>query len=61
MNDVIRPVPAQALAPLGALSLLVLAALWLVAFADATALAQVGGTLHELMHDGRHLLGIPCH
>jgi hypothetical protein len=23
--------------------------------------SQTGGYLHELMHDGRHLLGVPCH
>jgi hypothetical protein len=28
-----------------------------------TALYAVGfdGSMHELMHDGRHLLGLPCH
>ena len=25
------------------------------------ALADKGGVLHEFFHDGRHLLGIPCH
>ncbi|MEU8382026.1 CbtB-domain containing protein, partial [Streptosporangium sp. NPDC048865] len=23
--------------------------------------SQAGNYLHELMHDGRHLLGVPCH
>jgi hypothetical protein len=23
--------------------------------------SQSGMYLHELMHDGRHLLGVPCH
>lgn len=26
-----------------------------------TALADSGGVLHELFHDARHLLGVPCH
>lgn len=26
-----------------------------------TALAESGGVLHELFHDARHLLGVPCH
>ena len=33
---------------------------YLVAF-DAGAVSQSGTFLHELMHDGRHLLGVPCH
>jgi hypothetical protein len=26
-----------------------------------TAMAESGGVLHELFHDARHLLGVPCH
>ncbi|GII93874.1 CbtB domain-containing protein [Sinosporangium siamense] len=33
---------------------------YLVAF-DNGAVSQAGDYLHELMHDGRHLLGVPCH
>ncbi|WP_113701305.1 CbtB domain-containing protein [Nonomuraea lactucae] len=28
---------------------------------DNGAVSQAGTYLHELMHDGRHLLGVPCH
>ncbi|WP_084958900.1 CbtB domain-containing protein [Thermoactinospora rubra] len=28
---------------------------------DNGAVSQMGDYLHELMHDGRHLLGVPCH
>ncbi|MCW4352790.1 CbtB-domain containing protein [Hoyosella sp. YIM 151337] len=35
-------------------------ALYLVGF-DQGALSGTGMFLHELMHDGRHLLGVPCH
>ncbi|WP_169983874.1 CbtB domain-containing protein [Microbispora sp. H10836] len=28
---------------------------------DNGAISQSGAYLHELMHDGRHLLGVPCH
>lgn len=38
--------------------LLVLA--YLVTF-DQGGLSRSGMFLHELMHDGRHLLGVPCH
>ena len=33
---------------------------YLVAF-DQGAVSRSGAFLHELMHDGRHLLGVPCH
>ncbi|RGC66976.1 hypothetical protein C5N14_21205 [Micromonospora sp. MW-13] len=45
-----------ALAVVGALLLLA----YLVAF-DQGAVSRSGMYLHELMHDGRHLLGVPCH
>ncbi|AQZ61316.1 unnamed protein product [[Actinomadura] parvosata subsp. kistnae] len=28
---------------------------------DNGTVSQTGALLHELMHDGRHLLGVPCH
>jgi hypothetical protein len=34
--------------------------MYLVAF-DQGALSQGGMFLHELMHDGRHVLAVPCH
>ena len=45
-----------ALAVVAALILLA----YLVAF-DQGAVPHSGMYLHELMHDGRHLLGVPCH
>lgn len=48
-----------ALAAVGVLLFAVLA-LYLVGF-DQGALSRTGMYLHELMHDGRHLLGLPCH
>jgi Probable cobalt transporter subunit (CbtB) len=46
------------------IALIVTAALLLVAYLvafDQGAVSQSGMYLHELMHDGRHLLGVPCH
>jgi hypothetical protein len=40
--------------------IMLLALAYLVAF-DQGALSRSGMYLHELMHDGRHLLGVPCH
>ena len=28
---------------------------------DQGAVSRTGMYMHELMHDGRHLLGLPCH
>ncbi|GAB2572352.1 hypothetical protein Aab01nite_03300 [Paractinoplanes abujensis] len=39
---------------------LMLLVTYLVAF-DQGAVSRSGMYLHELMHDGRHLLGVPCH
>ncbi|MFF4880766.1 MULTISPECIES: CbtB domain-containing protein [unclassified Micromonospora] len=44
---------------LAAVAVLTLLA-YLVAF-DQGAVSRSGMYLHELMHDGRHLLGVPCH
>jgi len=60
-----RPLSPPAVSPrvlwtaAGAVATLLLLA-YLVAF-DQGAVSQSGMYLHELMHDGRHLLGVPCH
>ena len=51
--------PKLAATAAGITGLLLLLA-YLVAF-DQGAVSQSGTFLHELMHDGRHLLGVPCH
>ena len=40
--------------------LLAMLTLYLVGF-DQGAVSRTGMYVHELMHDGRHLLGLPCH
>lgn len=50
---------ATVLATVGVV-LLALLTLYLVGF-DQGAISRSGMYLHELMHDGRHLLGVPCH
>jgi hypothetical protein len=51
--------PRQLLLALAVTAGLLLLA-YLVAF-DQGAVSQTGTLLHEVMHDGRHLLGVPCH
>lgn len=55
-----QPIPLRVLAwwALAVPALLLIA--YLVTF-DQGAVSQAGNYLHELMHDGRHLLGVPCH
>jgi hypothetical protein len=60
-----RTVAVPAVSPrLLAVALLSVAVLlmlaYLVAF-DQGGVSRSGMFLHELMHDGRHLLGVPCH
>lgn len=43
-----------------AVVLLAFVVLYLVGF-DQGAISRSGMYMHELMHDGRHLLGLPCH
>lgn len=60
--------PAPAVDPIrwGYLLLLALAlgVLWAVTLEVGPvshALGQAGPFLHEVFHDGRHLVGVPCH
>ena len=61
----VRPLSTPVVSPrllaaaLGVVALMLLVT-YLVAF-DQGAVSQTGTFLHELMHDGRHLLGVPCH
>lgn len=56
--------PAALSPRLTAIALLVVGVMLLIAYLvafDQGAVSQSGAYLHELMHDGRHLLGVPCH
>ncbi|MFD7629385.1 CbtB domain-containing protein [Streptomyces sp. NPDC059851] len=58
----VAPISLSSLAPWTLFAgVLMLALLYLVGIEQgATALFE-GETIHEWMHDGRHLLGFPCH
>jgi Probable cobalt transporter subunit (CbtB) len=69
MNDaVLDPTAAPAPIPLGELApwvvfggLLLLLAIYFVG-AEQGATSMISGMyVHEFVHDGRHLLGFPCH
>ena len=42
-------------------TLLALVVLYAVTMENGVVLADGARHLHELFHDGRHLLGVPCH
>jgi cobalt transporter subunit CbtB len=54
------PIPLRDLRPALFAAALAMLMIYLVQF-DQGALSQTGMFLHELAHDGRHLLGVPCH
>lgn len=59
-RDRIEAIPLRDLAPWTIAALLLLVLAYLVTL-DQGAVSRAGLLLHELMHDGRHLLGVPCH
>ncbi|ATQ69529.1 MULTISPECIES: CbtB domain-containing protein [Methylosinus] len=56
------PIPVRDILPFAIwFGLLALLAIYFIgAEQGATALVE-GAYIHELVHDGRHLLGFPCH
>ncbi|HWI09261.1 MAG TPA: CbtB-domain containing protein [Solirubrobacteraceae bacterium] len=56
----VQPFPLRQLLPALLVGVLLVLAIYLVQY-DQGVLSQTGSFLHELMHDGRHMLGVPCH
>jgi len=54
------PIPLRDLRPALLAAAFGLAVIFLVQF-DQGAVSQTGPWLHEVTHDARHLLGVPCH
>jgi hypothetical protein len=55
-----NPIPLRDLRPALFAAAIALLTIYLVQF-DQGAISQTGTFLHELVHDARHLLGVPCH
>ena len=53
-------VPVRDLVPVLLFAATLLLLLAVVQF-DLSAITQAGSVVHELVHDARHLLGVPCH
>lgn len=55
-------IPLREVAPWAVLAgAVLLSLLYLVGLDQGAASLISGSTLHEFVHDGRHLLGFPCH
>jgi hypothetical protein len=58
----VAPVPLRELLPWIVFGLLLAAVVLYLVGAEQGAVSLIGGEyVHEFMHDGRHLLGVPCH
>lgn len=56
------PIPVRQLLPWTAFAVLIAAVLVYFVGAEGGVTSLTDGTfVHELTHDGRHLLGFPCH
>ena len=56
------PIPLRELLPYAAYAAVLALVLLYFVGAEEGATSLVSGSLvHELVHDGRHLLGFPCH
>jgi len=57
-----RPIPLAEIAPWAVFAALVAVVLLYFVSTEQGAFALFKGTMvHEYVHDGRHLLGFPCH
>ena len=58
----VTPIPVAQLLPWALFGgLLMLLALYFVSTEEGAARLLSGLEVHEFVHDGRHLLGLPCH
>ena len=56
-----QPIPVRELLPWMIFAGLLLLALYFVGGEEGATSLIPGMYIHEFMHDGRHLLGFPCH
>jgi hypothetical protein len=56
-----NPLPWREILPWVVFAVLALLAIYFVAVEEGAASIIPGMYVHEFLHDGRHLLGFPCH
>jgi hypothetical protein len=55
------PIPVREILPWGIFAVLLLLAIYFVGAEEGATSIIRGMYVHEFVHDGRHLLGFPCH
>ena len=55
------PIPVREMMPWAIFGLLLILALYFVGTEEGATSLINGMYVHEFLHDGRHLLGFPCH
>jgi len=58
---VAAPIPVRDVLPWAIFGLLLLLAIYFVGAEEGATSIIPGMYVHEFVHDGRHLLGFPCH
>ena len=56
-----QPIPWREILPWGLFIVVALLALYFVGIEEGATSLIPGMYVHEFVHDGRHLLGFPCH
>ena len=59
--DVAVPIPVREVLPWAIFGALLLLAIYFVGAEEGATSIIHGMYVHEFVHDGRHLLGFPCH
>lgn len=60
-DDVAAPIPWREILPWAIFAALALLAIYFVGAEEGATALIPGMYVHEFVHDGRHLLGFPCH
>jgi hypothetical protein len=60
-NDIATPIPVRDILPWAIFAVLALLAVYFVGAEEGATSIIPGMYIHEFVHDGRHLLGFPCH
>ena len=61
LTGVVAPIPLRELLPWIIFAALALLAIYFVGAEEGATSLIPGMYVHEFVHDGRHLLGFPCH
>jgi Probable cobalt transporter subunit (CbtB) len=60
-DQALAPIPVREVLPWAIFGALLLLALYFVGAEEGATSLIPGMYVHEFLHDGRHLLGFPCH